>query len=74
MSGINLVSGNKAFYAPGANLVTNGIALGDMILVEGHALMIASVTDEEHGTLTEPCPREASGSNRRYSIKPTVTV
>lgn len=68
---ISLTSGLANFTTSGAALEAAGIGPGDQILLpaKGLLLTIATITGQNAGTLTDPCPAAAAGSGQAYRIR-----
>lgn len=68
---ITLTSGSTAFTTAGAALQSAQIQPGDTILLpaKGMTLVIASITGQNAGTLTDPCPAGAAGAGQKLRIR-----
>lgn len=68
---ITLTSGSANFTTSGAALQTVGITAGDEIWLpaKGMALVIASITGENSGTLVAACPAGAAGASQPLRVR-----
>lgn len=68
---ITLTSGSATFTTSGAALIASKVAAGDTILLpaKGLMLVIDSITGENAGTLTNPCPAAAAGAGQPLRIR-----
>ncbi|WP_053086171.1 hypothetical protein [Nitratireductor soli] len=68
---ITLTSGSVNFTTSGSALQANNVQPGDMILLpaKGLTLVVAAVTGQNSGTLTNPCPAGAAGAGQPLRIR-----
>jgi hypothetical protein len=59
---ITLTSGSANFTTSGTNMLTRGHLPGDEIFRLGFVLVIATISGENAGTLTDNCPAAAAGT------------
>lgn len=67
---VTLSSGSADFTTTGSALQTAAVQAGDSIITpSGHILIIASIADQNSGTLFLPCPAAAAGTDLPLRIR-----